>query len=186
MDWSLLIDALLLIITFVSTAAAIYYAHKSYKQNVEGTINISQKLTVFQNRDSMVQYLHTMYLRAETSDVIWGQSMSGRHYGDVQSKIMDAASRGVHFKMIFNAQAQTINQIEGIFRSLKSADVIALDDNKIRIQGLSNKEVVISLSDNMHYYAIAIRDEAVVEVLREWFDTRFANGKNNIPTRQER
>ena len=29
-------------------------------------------------------------------------------------------------------------------------------------------------------------EKAVVEVLREWFDTRFANGKNNIPTRQER
>ena len=174
MNWDTVINALLLITTIVSTFFAIYYKRKDFQKGIEQTIDISSNITIFTSRDAMVKYLHEMYDKAlDSNDVIWGQSISGRNYGDAHGKIVSAASRGVKFRMIFNENAKAINNIAPVFLSINSAEVLYLKDNTIRMQGLSDKEVVFAVSSKTGYNAIAIRDNNIVKAVHLWFDDRF-------------
>lgn len=134
----------------------------------------SSKLQVFLNRNAMVSYLHEMFEKASgPNDLIWGQSMTGRHYNNIIPKIADAAERGAKFKIIFNKNTAETNEIKDFFATLKNAEIHFRNDNRIRVMGLSDKEVVIALSDKKNYNAILIRDSEMIKIIRSWFDLRF-------------
>lgn len=171
-DW---INVVLVIITAISVISAIYFKKKEYMLANEQRTKISGKLELFYNREAMLEYLRTMYDRATEKDIIWGQSITGRNYGNVGDKILNAAARGVHYKMIFNKNAHSINQVINLFNAVDTAEVIELEDNNVRIQGLSNKEVMIAISSKSDYYGLLIKDESLVHLFREWFDARFAS-----------
>lgn len=171
-----IIAGFLLLTTIVSTCFAIYYKRKEYKATIDHIIQVSGKLTVYTTREKMLEHLHAMYAEAKAGEIIWGQNVSGNIYGDVSGPIATAAARGVQFQMIFTADIdEPTNQkrdLKQLFTILNSAVVIR-SDNDVRIQGLSDREVVIALPSNSKYIAILIKDEAVVRALRFWFLSRF-------------
>lgn len=169
-DWA---NVVLSIITAISIIVAIHYKRKDYQLANENRMRISGKLELFYSRESMLKYLHTMYDRAEASDTIWGQSISGRNYGSVGDKILNAAARGVHYKMIFNKNAHTINQVIDLFKTVDTAEVVELENNNVRLQGLSNKEVMIAISTERDYFGVLIKDENIVRLFHDWFEARF-------------
>lgn len=176
---SVFISIGLLITNIISIYLVIYYKKKDYTLTVEKTLQISDKIFIFLSRDSMLKYLHSMYERAESGEIIWGQSVSGNIYGDVEGKIGLAATRGVKFEMIFNSEVDNKNGIS-LKKNLKklfemlNATVCIRNDNNLRIQGLSSKEVVIALPNNNKYYAILIKDSALTKALYYWFQSRLS------------
>jgi len=175
----------MLILTILSTVLAIgltiftaYLKRKEYKASVEKIIEISKNLTVFTSRDSMLKHLHSMYDKAVSGDIVWGQSVTGGIYGDISGKIVTAAARGVKYEMIFNSDVvkkkhtDLKHELESILKTVNST-VKLRDDNDVRIQGLSDKEVVIALPTTNAYSAVLIKDSAVVRALHFWFNTRY-------------
>jgi len=169
------ISLLLLTTNIVSVIYNIRLKRKEHLHTIENTINTDTNITIFTTRESMLSYLHSMYDRAENGDILWGQSVSGHIYGDVNGKIIDAASRGVKFQMIFNQNTISINRVIDVFRAIKGTTIVLRSDNDVRIQGISEKEAVIAISTDKKYSAIVIRDRAIVRVLRAWFEERLTS-----------
>lgn len=173
---TIVISALLLVTTIISTWAAIYYKKKEYSINTGKKIKMNNKVTIFTSRDEMLKYLHSMYDRAEKDDCIWGQSVSGNIYGDVNGKIVTAAARGVKFKIIFSSDIETKEvpkkELKEVFKTV-NAQICLRDDNDIRIQGLSDKEIVLAFPTSDKYISLLIKDKAVIKVWRNWFANRF-------------
>lgn len=177
----IIISAALLVTNIFSAAMAFYYKRKEYSATVENSLKVNDKLTVFTSRDAMLKHLHSMYTRAKKDEVVWGQSVSGNLYGDVNGKIADAAARGVKFQIIFNSYISKAADLKKELKDLLeilNADVRFGEDNDIRIQGLSNEEVVIALPTNSCYSAVLIKDEAIVCAWRKWFLSRFESCVN--------
>lgn len=168
-----LISIALLVVSIISVASAIYFAKKSLALNIEKLIDF-KILKIFTTRDSMIKYVVDMYDSATNeTDLIWGQSVSGRNYTGGMEKIIDAATHKVHFKLIFNESTRDTNEIAKVFHSVNTAQVKYRNDVTIRLQGLNCKEVVIAISDNSSYYGIAILSEPIVEHFYLWFMDRF-------------
>src|SRR4051812_8744200 len=109
-----------------------------------------------------------MYGSASSTDEIWGQSVSGRDYSkDVRGILLEAASRGVSFRIIANTAAKS-SDLASLFAPLKSARLAFSDDNSLRIQGLSDTECVIALPTTNTYVAVLIRDKEVVQIFKYW------------------
>ena len=53
--------------------------------------------------------------------------------------------------------------------------MVAAPDNRLSLQGLSDKEIVIALPGMEGYTAVVIRDTAFVKVVRTWFKGRVAS-----------
>lgn len=171
--WNIVLTALLVLTTIVSTFFAIYYKQKETKALAQKSVNISSLVKVFFTREAMLSSLHSMYDVAKSGDIIWGQSVSGRNYGQVADRILVAASKGVSFKFLFNKEASSINQVKGLFEKIPSAQVKESMGNNLRIQGLSTELIVIAISDLKSYVGIEIRDPAIVRVFYDWFNNRF-------------
>jgi len=79
--------------------------------------------------------------------------------------------------MIFNSETLSINEVYKVFSSVKNTNIVLRADNDVRIQGLSNQEVVLAISNEsrLKYKTIVIRDEAIVRALRSWYDQRFCS-----------
>lgn len=182
MKISLLINSGLLITSIISVCVAVHYKRKEYKKDIDDILRLNEKIVVFMSREKMLEYLHLMYSNAMPGDIIWGQSVSGNIYGDVNAEIVSAATRGVKFEMIFNSN---INKATDAKKELKdlftilNADITLRNDNDIRIQGLSTKEVVVAFPTNRRYIAVLIKDNAVVNVFRNWFLARFQSGQKS-------
>lgn len=155
-----------------------YFAKKTYYAEVENQITLNEKLKIIANHDKMLEYLYSMYDIANSGDIIWGQSVSGNIVGDVTNKVVTAAQRGVKFEMIFSEEACKPGSLKKnvvlLFQQLTdNAKVCIRNDNNIRIQGLSTKEVLIALPTNTQYVSVLIKDEAIAKVFRNWFLSRF-------------
>jgi len=171
--WNTILTALLVATTLISTIFAIYYKRKEYKVITNRTIRISSLITIYETREAMLKGLHQMYDIAQPNDIIWGQSVSGRNYGSVVDKISLAASRNVRFKFLFNKNASVINQIKDVFCTISTAQIKESEGNIVRIQGLSEKQVIIAISDYSSYIGLQISDPTIVCIFKEWFDKRF-------------
>lgn len=75
--------------------------------------------------------------------------------------------------MIFNKNAHTINQVIDLFKTVDTAEVVELENNNVRLQGLSNKEVMIAISTERDYFGVLIKDENIVRLFYDWFEARF-------------
>ena len=158
-----------------------FFIRKDRRQKKEHLIKlnefmqVSDKLTVFFSRDAMFKHLFSMYNKAKKDDVIWGQAVSGNAYGDVAELLLKAVRRGVTFEIIFPDMDNDLKEeMREQMKMFSKNKVYTRADNDIRIQGLSDKEVVIALpSSNNTYFAVLIKDEPVVRVFRNWLSSRF-------------
>lgn len=182
----IIISVLLLITTIISTYAAIYYKRKEIKMREneiefsrmgkKGEIRINEKITVFTEREVMLDYIHSMFKNAKSNDVIWGQSVSGNSYGDADKEILSAKKRNVKFEMILRSDVVNPTNLKHDLKKaldIVNGLVVLRDDSKLRIQGLSTSEVVISIPTELEYRAILIKDEGLAEALRYWFQMRL-------------
>lgn len=154
-----------------------HFTKKTYYAQVENQISLNEKLVILCDREKMLETLYTMYDKANAGDIIWGQSVSGNILGDVTRRVVVAAQHGVEFEMIFSEDALKDTSLKKevvlLFQQLNNARVHIRNDNNIRIQGLSTKEILIALPSNTKYVSVLIKDEAIVSVFRNWFSSRF-------------
>ena len=146
------------------------------------TIELNTNIEIITNREKMLELLKGMYNNAEARETIWGQSVSGHIIGNVTKEVVDAATRGVHFEMIFSEEGckktSSKRALVELFTLLpNNASVYAGKDNNLRIQGISTKEVIIAIPDNDKYVALLIKDEAIIKVFRDWFVSRLKEVK---------
>ena len=186
-EWENLITILSLLITIILG----YYTLKYKKQEIEsknelrdykktidtiGIVQENRSILWFSIRDSMLDYIISQYDSAKKGDLIWGQCVSCSSYKQaLDERIYKATQEGVNFKIIFNINAPSINQIRSKFEVFKNAKFKFADDNKIRIHGLSEKEVVISVRGMYDYSGICIKDVYFIKIIKDWFDSRWDN-----------
>ena len=162
------------ITTVVLAIWALRYRILEHRRKVEGIVAEGRMASLFLNRESMLSYILGMYDRADEGDTIWGQCVGCSSYSkDVRSKVLEAAGRNVSFRIIVNKYAPTIEDLTKLYDPLRGAKVVVGTDNSLRIQGLSNREVVIALPGLDSYTAILIKDPHFLSVFKGWFDSRF-------------
>jgi hypothetical protein len=167
--------------TIVTSILALKYKRLEYKRKVEDYITTDKVTGLFLSRESMSKYLVQMYDRADVGDTIWGQCVGCANYPqNVRDKILEAASKGIKFKMIFNKYSAGAHQLLTTFKSLKDSDIVLGSDNQIRIQGISHKEVVIAFPSVNSYTALLCKDRYFVEIMKTWFDNRVESLKENV------
>lgn len=167
------------ITTLVTSVIALRYTSLDHKRKVEEVVGTGRQATMFLSRNSMLKEMLAMYDRSEKDDVIWVQCVGcGDYSSSVRSKVLEAAGKGVRFKLIMNSYAPAIDQLRSIFEPLSSADLLEGQDNTLRIQGLSNKEVIIGLPGVDSYTGLRIRDVYLVAMIKDWYDTRFKRLKS--------
>lgn len=163
------------IIAVCTSTIAVVYRIKAYNFSKEKKVNFpTRNLSLYLNRESMVNDLFKMYDKAEAGDELWIQTVSMSNYpGLVHEKILTAAGKNISFKIIVNKNAPSKDEFRQLFSPVKSAEILETADNKIRIQGLSKKEVIIAFPTILNYTAIRVTDENFVSIMKEWFDKRF-------------
>ena len=153
---------------------ALDYKEKEHRLQVEGIIDEGRHSVLFLTRESMVNYLIGMYKNANKGDVIWGQCVGCSSYTqEVRSRILDAAGRGIRFKIIVNSFSSALADFRALYDPFQDAELVEAKDNKLRIQGLSNREVVLAFPGVDSYTSVLIRNPHFVEIVKNWFDNRF-------------
>lgn len=161
--------------TVLTSLLALYYARRQHQVGVEKTVSQGGSLSVFLSREAMLPALLDMYVSAGAGDTIWGQCVGCRAYSsDVRSVILEAASRGVKYKLISNGHAPTAGEFRSMYDALSTAQLVEGLDNSLRIQGLNEREVILGFPSLEGYTAIRVRDPHVASIFRGWFDERFA------------
>lgn len=122
----------------------------------------------------MIEALYDMYDKSLPGDIIWAQMVGMQNYpGDLHEKVINAASKGVSWKFIMNKDSPALQQMINIFEPIKSAKYVVSNTNRLRVQGLSSKEIIIAFPTLTAYTAIRFTDAAFIEIIRNWFDQRF-------------
>lgn len=170
-----ILELLFGLVASITSIAALYFAAKSYRISQGKALNPTfGSVNLFLSRDAMVEQLFGMYERAKDGDTIWAQTVSMRNYkGDVRGVVLGAAGRGIKFRMILNRSASGAEEFATLFGQIRSAELALADDNKVRIQGLSEREVIIAIPSLTGYIALRISDSDVVRIFKSWFDDRF-------------
>lgn len=147
--------------------------NKDVKQ-IKRIEDLGKKVILFLNRDSMIEYFVEMYSKAMRGDVLWAQGVGHTAYPkNLKEHLLRMANRGVEFEVIINAHSTTADQFKDLLRSISTARFVERTDNVTRVQGLSDKEVLIGLPTTESYAAVVIRDTPLVTILRNWFNNRF-------------
>lgn len=153
---------------------ALKYQEIEHRFRVERTIEEGGNVSIFVTRESTVNYLLKMYKIANEGDTIWGQCVGCNSYTqEVRSLVLNAAGRGVRFKIIVNSRSTGLKDFRALYDPLQNAELVESNDNTFRIQGLSNKEVVIAFPSVDSYTSVLIRNPHLVEIMKNWFDSRF-------------
>lgn len=161
-------------IGLVTSTLAVHYARAQLRSGSTATNSPSKYLKLYTSRESMVLGLAEMYEKASGGDVIWGQCVSCSGYSaSVKQNVLDASIRGVSFEIIINSRSPRKQELFAIYSSIKSANVIERADNEVSLQGLSEKEVILSLPEVAGYCAVKISQPTIVLILRSWFITRL-------------
>lgn len=173
------------LLAIVLSKRQVDFARRSYelqledvKQKLEQAVGDERLVQVYLTREATVKAMLKNYDEAAPGDVIWTQCVGCGNYSvDTKSIVLGSASRGVAFKLILNAHAPTIREMRQLYAPLKNADLVEGTDNAIRIQGVSDKVVILALRSIDSYTGIKIRDPHLVKLFRDWFDQRFATLK---------
>ncbi|MCJ7567337.1 MAG: hypothetical protein MUO58_07340 [Anaerolineales bacterium] len=162
------------ITTAIFSVVTLRYMILEHRRKIEGIIAEGRMASLFLNRDAMLTYLLGMYDRAVKGDTIWGQCVGCSSYSKVvRSKVHEAAGQGANYRMIVNKYAPTVEELRKLYDPLSGAEVAVGEDNSLRIQGLSNKEVVMAFPGIDSYTAVLIRDPHFISIIKNWFDIRF-------------
>ena len=141
---------------------------------MENLVENGRHAGLFLSREAMISYLLEMYDRAENGDLIWAQCIRCTDFTtEVRKKILDAAGKGVRFRMLINAHSPAADDFRTLFDPIESAEILESTDNAISMQGLSDKEVVIAFPGVESYTAVLIRDKYFTRIMRTWFSDRF-------------
>lgn len=178
--WKFLADHGVEIVLGLATLALGYstlrLSRRQHDREVDEVLGKERKASIYLSRPAMARALLDQYKRARDGDVIWGQCVGCDEYTpEVGALIVEAAAKGVNHRLIANAHAPTARDFQELFAPLRTAQVAMATDNKIRVQGISSDEVIISIPELTQYTAISIRDTELVGIIREWFDRRFAS-----------
>jgi phosphatidylserine/phosphatidylglycerophosphate/cardiolipin synthase-like enzyme len=139
-----------------------------------GSIEKSRQLQIFLARGDVIQTLLDDYDKAEKGDCIWAQCINCGEFGEeLYKKAIHGANRGVNYKFIFSTTSTSLSVLESIFGSISTAKYVKTGDNTLRIQGLSNKSVVLAFQNQIGYIGIRINDHSLAGILQQWFDGRF-------------
>jgi hypothetical protein len=153
---------------------AIRQKTRENRAKLDGVVGEGRKAVLFLSRDPLVTALAGMYKDAQSGETIWGQCVGCDDYTPaVQGAVLKAAGKGVRFRIIANKYAPTLREFRQIFDPVASAELREGTDNAIRIQGLGDRNVIISIPEMIHYTAISISDPYVVGIFKDWFDRRF-------------
>ena len=162
------------ITTVISSAIAIHYKRLEHRQRVERVLDEGRRAGLFLSREAMIKYLLQMYDEAGRGDVIWAQCVRCTDFTPaVRQKILKAAGKGVHFKMLINHHSPATEEFHTLFDPIEGAMVGEATDNTISFQGLSEKEIVIAFPGIESYTAVLIRNRYFVEIIKTWFEKRF-------------
>lgn len=160
--------------TLITSGVALHYQRQANRRDIEDIIDEGRKVGLFLSREAMIRYLLEMYDKAQEGDVIWAQCVRCTDFTpQVRQQILKAAGRGVCFKMIVNRQSPAAAEFRTLFDPIESATLIERDDNAISLQGLADRELVISFPGVDAYTAVLIRDTYFVRLIAHWFETRL-------------
>jgi phosphatidylserine/phosphatidylglycerophosphate/cardiolipin synthase-like enzyme len=149
------------------------------RRKLEQAVGDERLVQLYLTREATVRAMLKNYNEATSGDVIWSQCVGCGDYGtDTKSIILGAAARGVDFKLIVNANSSTIKDMRQLYAPLKNAELIEATDSNIRIQGISDKVVIIAFRSIDSYTGLKIRDPHLVKIFEEWFDNRFTSLKS--------
>jgi hypothetical protein len=161
------------ITTLISSMLALHYKRLEHRREVEEIIDEGRKAGLFLSREGMIQYLLKMYDQAKAGDVIWAQCVRCTDFTpEVRKKILEAAGRGVRFRMVINKHSPATEEFRALFDPIEGAEVIEASDNAISLQGLSDREAVIAFPGVESYTAVLVRDRYFVQLIRTWLDER--------------
>jgi hypothetical protein len=166
------------ITTVITSVIALRYKRLEHKQHVERILDEGRKVGLFLSREAMIKYLLEMYDQAKAGDTIWAQCVRCTDFTpDVRKKILEAAGRGVRFRMVINQHSPAAEEFRALFAPIEGAEVIEAPDNAISIQGLSDREVVIAFPGMESYTAVLVRDRYFVSFIQLWFRTHYGHFK---------
>lgn len=169
------------IISLITALLAIYYARKSYHlERRSPERNSNRSVIVYWTREDMISSLLEQYTLAQPGEEIWAHAVGLQNFpGEVHNRIMTAAAKGVTFRYLVQSGHPATDEFVNIFRPIRSAEIAAAPDNRLRVQGLSGREVVVAFPTLTTYTAIRVTDPEFVAVLEEWFDRRWATAVKN-------
>jgi len=170
-----LLEIIFGIVASITSILAVYYAVKSYRLAQSAKFGGKKgTIEVFFTREEMIKGLYSMYERANQNDLIWFQTVGMSSYpGDIEKVILNAASQGIRFRMILNKNAPALDEFKKIFSVINAAEMVEATDNNIRMQGLSDKEVVVAFPSLTAYLAVRFTERSFVKIIKNWFDGRF-------------
>lgn len=167
------------ITTLITSAIALYYRRLEHRRRVEHVLEEGRKVGLFLSREAMIQYLLQMYDKAEAGDVIWAQCVRCTNFtSKVRNKILEAAGRGVKFRMVINQYSPAVEEFRALFEPIEGAQVTTSPDNEISLQGLSDREVVIAFPGIETYTAVLVRDQYFVGIIKTWFKKRLEKAES--------
>lgn len=158
----------------ITSLLALKYKIREHRLRVETIVEEGRHVALFLTRESMLKYLLAMYKKASEGDIIWGQCVGcGSYTSEVRSRILEAAGRGVRYKIIVNSFAPVLVDFRTLYDPLQGAELVEGQDNVLRVQGLSEREVVLAFPGVDSYTSVLIRDPHFVRIVKRWFDNRF-------------
>ena len=164
--------------TIVLAVLNLRYRIRDHNLRAEISLTAGSRVRVFFSRSAMLKYLLEMYDRAAEDDVIWGQCVGCSNYTkEVRNCVSSAASRGIRFKIILNELSNSSKELEQLYTPYKKAEIVYRPDNSLRIQGLTDSEIVLAFPALESYIGLVIKDNELVSIFSNWFQNRFDTGR---------
>lgn len=177
LNLSISIDTILAIIFGISTVVlsiiAIRLQKKQFNKDIEELIKVGNFFEIYTSRESLKNALQQMYYDAKENDIIWGQCIGCSNYFDnLYELLLKKSMEGVRFKVIINSNSD--NELEELFSKLTTAETKKSNNVKIRLHGLSNKQLIFSFKSINGMAAIKIYDENLITIVRNDFEARWS------------
>lgn len=146
-----------------------------HKYMPEAEVYKGNKFTMFRSREKMIQYFDVMFDMATSGDDFWAQGVGHTSYSpNFIGRIGELIDKGVNFKFIINGKSQHAKDFLYELDKVPKLERKVAPQNTLRLFGLSNKEVIISLPYPLPpYEALVIKDKDLITILRNWFYKRF-------------
>lgn len=167
-----IISAVLAILTVALGIITYRLQKRQYNKDLENVIRIKNFFEVYTTRDALTDALQSMYYAAEKGDTIWGQCVGCSNYFDnLHELLLKKSIEGVSFKVIINSKSD--GELEKLFAPLDNAETKTCDNVKIRLHGLSDKQLIFSFKSVNGMAAIKVFDENLISIIRKDFEMRF-------------
>lgn len=174
------IDTILAIVfglaTIFLSVVAIRLQIKTYKKDVEAINKYQGFFAVYTSRDSLKAGIKALYTDAVNHDIIWGQCIGcSNYFENLHEMIFKKSIEGVSFQVIINANSPNKEQMIQLFSLIQTAKTKTSNNVKIRLHGLSNKQVIISFSSLTGMVALHFYSQTIVEIIKSYFDQNWVN-----------